>query len=275
MSSDKIGAYFRHHATELSRQAQHIGEMFAAHRPSSGSNKEQEIRKFFAEHLSGNIGVGTGLIASEETIATEQDVILYDRNSNSPLHGEGSKSIFLIETIYGLIECKSHLGRDEFLNSVEKFTKIDRLPRNLVSELGPKIDDTLYCIFAFSGPDPETLVKYYEQAFARDGARVPDFIVVPNRYIVVGGKYRILAGFGKEGSGMRDDANAPLGNLQRFFDLYSAGDETLFIFFHYLQKWLWTAGSRKPNLLAYRPTDKVYGNYETYELKWSPTKTSP
>jgi hypothetical protein len=270
MSSDKIGAYFRHHATELTRQAKHIGEMFAAHRPSSGSNKEQEIRKFFAEHLSGNIGVGTGLIASEETIATEQDVILYDRNSNSPLHGEGLKSIFLIETIYGLIECKSHLGRDEFLSSVEKFTKIDQLPRNLVSEVGPRIDDTLYCIFAFSGPDPETLVKYYEQAFVRDGARVPDFIVVPNRYVVIGGKYRALARFGQEGSGMRAGANAPSGNLQRFFDLYSADDETLFIFFHFLQKWLWAAGSRKPNLLAYRPADKVYGKYESYELKRSP-----
>jgi hypothetical protein len=265
MSTDKLGNYFRYHANELSRQAEHIGEMFAAHRPSSGANKEDRIKKFFADHLSADVGIGTGLIASDATIATEQDVVLYDKSS-PPLHGDATKSIFLIETIYGVIECKTNLTREEFHSSVEKFTKIDYLPRHVLPELSPKIDDMLYCIFGFNGPSEETLKSYFEQAYSRKGARLPDLIVVPGRYVAIGGKYRILARFGQEGSDFRAMRALPPGDLSRFFDIYSLADEALFVFFFYLQKWLWTAGRRRPDLLAYRPANKEYGSFATYEL---------
>jgi hypothetical protein len=122
MKEDKIGNYFRHHVDRLNAEANQIANLFSEHRPSSGANKEAAIRSFFESHLPANVGVGSGLVASKEEIKYEQDLILFDKHSMPPLYGDNQKSVFLIETIFALIEVKSNFSKSEIIAFLQKIS---------------------------------------------------------------------------------------------------------------------------------------------------------
>ena len=154
--------------TEISSQVKH--------RPSKGSIREREvIKEYLEKYLPGNIGISNGeCISTDGTVSSECDIILYEKNTTPYLVHKDGYQVFPIECVYGVIEVKSKLNKNELKDSIAKIKKIKSMSKVAYEEQkGPVIQSTnLYgkkwsffptigIIFAFDSIKLETLKKHF------------------------------------------------------------------------------------------------------------------
>lgn len=258
-----LKGYFDDLTADLNKESERVRRFFATHRPSAGTNREDLVAKLLSGHIVPNAGIETGLVLSSSgQFSNQSDILLVDRLSNTALHGHRPIPLWLAESVYAVIEVKTQLTPTEIKDSVEKCVRFKNLPTNFADSLQrQKISDSLFCIWAFEAPQPTTAKKNIEAALLNiPRALHPDFIVVPGSFLVRGGKYYELSSLGQPGSSqyamkLSAAGGDPSKMLLEHFEMLDLGENTIFTFLYWLNSWLFCAGPRRPNLLAYYPLD--------------------
>ncbi len=105
---------------------------FVQHAGDKGDNREEFLREFLKDHLPRQYGIAKGEIVTklgEHSHAA--DIIIYDA-LNCPILYSGKTAVVPIEGVYGIIEVKSSLSKQEFVDAVPKIEKFKKLaPRDL------------------------------------------------------------------------------------------------------------------------------------------------
>jgi hypothetical protein len=155
----------------------HLGER--------GRNDEERFREFLTRVVPRKFSVGTGfLVCSDSKVPTssQTDVVLYDEIHNSPLHRELSAFVYPIEIVYGTIEVKGLIQRNDLKKIMEDIQKVRQLARHrwyVRYKSEPKTPDKPDQLvvtkedFQVSGPPPRTFVFAYEKKGWR---RIEDFV---------------------------------------------------------------------------------------------------
>jgi hypothetical protein len=100
------------------------------HAGERGANDEERCRNFLNRVLPRRYTLGTGFIVSSEpgsTASPQQDIVIYDDFTNSPLHRELSAFVFPIEIVYGTVEVKGLLQPQDLAPTLESIGKTRQL----------------------------------------------------------------------------------------------------------------------------------------------------
>jgi hypothetical protein len=257
--------YFASISEELRLRSERVRFNFSTHRPSAGDNRESIVADFLREHLPKAFGVHTGLVlAKSGEFSNQADIIIVDHLNNSPLYSTSPEHIWLIESVYALIEVKTSFPSPKDLaECIEKCRRFKALPREFSNS--PSITESLYILWAFESSSAET-VKDNFLAAIKDipPSERPDFIVISNLVIIKSGSYYELIKIGQEGSPQRKkimedsggDMKSVLGNG---IEAYRMDQNVLLAWFIWLNSWLEKAGPRRPILGSYLPKEYIYG----------------
>lgn len=90
----------------------------------------------------------------KESFQIKLILLIADQLNNAPLYPESNNKLWLVESIYSLIEVKTNLEPLNIKDAIKKCVKFKRLKRvsqNVPSQ--PRITDSLFILWAFNGPD--------------------------------------------------------------------------------------------------------------------------
>lgn len=259
--------YFASIADELKRRSDRLRTGFSTHRLTVGENREGVVADFLREHIPQAFGVGTGLILSSSgEFSNQADLVIVDQLYNAPLFASEAKPLWLIESVYVLIEVKTNLSPSNIRDAVDKCRRFKTLPRQFhdLPEL-PKIPHSLFVLWAFDGPDPDTARRNVVDAL-RDVPRAeqPDFIVIPDSVIFTAGSYREISRLGLPDSALRNQLIQVTGGdldlvLGRQIQGMNLGKNTLLAWLIWLTSWLKAAGHRSAPMNAYLTKGEILG----------------
>jgi hypothetical protein len=96
------------------------------HGTDKGTFREDSIRKFLEDgRLPKKYSLGHGqIITRKNEISKSMDIVIYDNIENAPLIYNELTQIFPIESVYGIIECKSHLSKEKLLEGLENIKSV-------------------------------------------------------------------------------------------------------------------------------------------------------
>jgi hypothetical protein len=99
------------------------------HQGNKGAFRESAVKEFLSDNrLPARLGLGTGeVISSFGGVSKQSDIVVYDRLNSIPLLYNESVQVFPIESVYGVIEIKSKLSKDELIKSLENIKSIKDL----------------------------------------------------------------------------------------------------------------------------------------------------
>ena len=256
----KLPEYFADVVRDLNQKSEAIRRDFASHRPSAGGNREQLLQEMLSSYLPSRFGLDTGLISSSSgQFSNQADLIITDSHWNKPFYPSGPNRIWLVEAVYALVEVKSLLSPTEISDSIAKCRKFKTLPRKWSNAKVGKQRDSLFILWAFESPKSETLKENLTRLLSDVPVpEQPDFVIVPNQFVMNCGSYRELAVLGHPKSNLRRQIIQQYGeDLKGFkldrFPLYELKEHSLFIWWIWLLSWLNRAGDRSPELLEYLP----------------------
>ncbi|MDP2802024.1 MAG: hypothetical protein Q8O26_09090 [Phreatobacter sp.] len=258
-----IKDYFDEISHGLARESERMRKDFATHRQSAGTNREAIVCKLLRQHILQSVGIETGLVLSASgDLSAQSDIILVDKNSNAALHGDRPIPIWLVESVYGVIEVKTQFTPSTLTDSVAKCKKFKALPRNFADSCGRQaIKDNLFCVWSFESPADLNVAKE-NIAKEVDGLSInerPDFIVVPGSFLWRGGRYFDLTRNGQPGSSHYNQRLREVGgDVEKLLDpseeMMGLGENSLFTFLYWINSWLYAAGPRRPDLVKYYPS---------------------
>jgi hypothetical protein len=262
-----VHEYFADIAEELSRRSDRIRLGFSTHRPSAGENREGIVASFLRDYLPQAFGIDTGLILSTSgEFSNEADVVVVDQIYNAPLYPSEPNKLWLIESVYALIEVKTTLTPDELQDAIQKCRRFKTLPRKFDSlPEPPRIADSLFVLWAFNGPKPETIKANLLKALHDvPVAEQPDFMVIPDSVVITTGRYRQLVLASRPNSSLPaytitdSEGNKTVvpESSMRVLDL---GTNALLAWLIWFTSWLKAAGHRSAPLTAYLLQGHILG----------------
>jgi hypothetical protein len=254
-------------ANEMKAKSKAIRRDFASHRLSAGENRETLVADFLAGHLPRRFEVSSGMVISHNGVFSNQaDLVVADALNNSPLYGRSANKLWPVESILALFEVKTSLDLNQLRDSIEKGRRFKTLKRRFFNPgNSQRISDSLFVIWAFDCPAPETL----KQNLLRELAEVPrneqpDFVIVPDRVVVRGGSYLELSTLGQAASLHRKQLEQQYGsNIETLLpplQVGDAGENSLMTWYVWFYSWLMQAGDRSATLTDYLPPDQIYGH---------------
>ena len=158
---------------QLETEAEYFSRL-TEHGPELGRMNETHLVRFLRAYLPPKIGIGTGFIVSGGVSPQQSpqcDIVLYDALNNAPLYKSEAWSIYPIEMVYGVIEVKTRLTKEELENAFVKCAMIRSMAREVVD--GKEIGNKEYIRQIQASPNSPA--KYCTLRFA-----------VPPRYFVFG-----------------------------------------------------------------------------------------
>jgi len=179
MKPPKVSSYFQ----ALQRMFQMQSEILTGvipHAGERGRNDEERFRDFLTKVIPKRFSIGTGFLVCSETnvpASSQIDVVLYDEIYNSPLHRELSAFVYPIEIVYGIVEVKGLLKKDDLKKVMEDIHKVRKLSQHrwyVQYTSKPKSQDKPDQLvvnkkeFQISGPPPRAFVFAYEKKGWRD-----------------------------------------------------------------------------------------------------------
>jgi hypothetical protein len=252
-----IPEYFKNISKKLNSDSDEIRTFFASHRPSAGANREGLIADFLKRHLPSRYEVSHGLVLSSEgEFSNQADIVICDKLNNAPLFSDRVEPIWLVEAIYSLIEVKTTLSPSVLDDCVSKCKRFKSLKRQ---QTDSKIKDSLFVVWAFEGPSPETfrdtiIDKYHDLPLEE----TPDLIIVPGKYVCISGEYRALTRLGQPGSPHRQQLELQPELMQqkngRGFEIAVLNEHSLLASMVWLSSWLHQTGDRYASLIPYLPS---------------------
>jgi hypothetical protein len=105
---------------------------FVQHPGDRGANREEILRRFLGERLPRRYGVTNGeIITKKGAHSHSADIIVYDAEYCPVVYANETK-VIPIEGVYGIIEVKSALSKQEFIDAARKIAAFkDLAPRDL------------------------------------------------------------------------------------------------------------------------------------------------
>lgn len=263
-----VHEYFADIVEELKRKSDRVRLGFSTHRLTAGENREGIVADFLRENLPKSFGVDTGLILSKSgEFSNQADIVVVDHNSNAPLYPSSTKHLWLVEAVYALIEVKTTLSPAEISDAVQKCRKFKTLLRDFSTVPAlPQIPDSLFILWAFDAPSPETAKTNILSALQGvPRSEQPDFIVVPDSIIVTAGGYREISKLGLPNSPHRLQVTAAFGGnldlaLGEPIELLHLQNNSLLAFIVWFTSWLNGAGHRSAPLASYLAEGHVFGH---------------
>ena len=253
-------------AHEMRAKSASIRRDFASHRLSAGENREDLVQGFLAEHLPKRFGVSAGMVISHDgAFSNQADLVVVDSLNNSPLYGTARNHLWPVEAVYSLIEVKTTLNPTDLKDSIAKGRKFKTLPRRFCEAgQGQRVSDSLFIIWGFDCPSPETLKSNVLAELAGIPLNEqPDFIVVPDQLLITCGSYLELSKLGQPGSAYRTQLQQQHGpDLSALLPpalVMDLGENALLVCYVWFDSWLRQAGSRLTTPAAYLPVDQIYG----------------
>ncbi len=138
------------------------------------------------------------LIDSDGRMSKEFDIVIYEKNECFTAMKISGRIIIPIEAVYGMIEVKSFLNKENYVDSIEKFKSISGFTRHFVKHIfdgdrklipSDKIQSKpdkppiiWSMIIGFDGVQSKTLSKYLEEI------QPPDFLLeicIANRELIM------------------------------------------------------------------------------------------
>jgi len=262
-----IEKYFGDIALELKRQSERLKIGFSTHALSAGENREDIVGNFLKEYLPKAFGIDTGIILSTEgEFSNQADLVIVDHLNNAPLYPTSKNRLWLVESVYSLIEVKTTLSPSELDNAIVKCKRFKRLKRVFQTvPCLPKIQESLFILWGFNGPQPKTLkeniVKCLLNVMVEEQ---PDFIIIPDSILVSAGCYRRLSKFGMPGSAYQNSIleRFPGKSYLEIFEPYEfmvLKENSLLAWLVWLTSWLKGAGPRSAPLEAYLERSGIIG----------------
>ncbi|MBU1104663.1 hypothetical protein L6255_02230 [Candidatus Parcubacteria bacterium] len=150
---------------------------------------------------------------------TGQLDIIVLRDDAPSLH-VGSDDIYLAEGVFGVIEVKSNLTREKFVEAGETLTKVVNLKNNVGATIssGPMLDRPLRAIFAYDGATWETII---DEINKKNWKETFDLICILNRGVLLK-KGRILNWSTDQEFMVVNSKSASLGYLYLYLVSYGA-----------------------------------------------------
>ncbi|MBL4963936.1 DUF6602 domain-containing protein [Bacillus halotolerans] len=125
-----VDFYFKEIAAEIKRESDRVKFGYSTHALSSGENREDIVRDFLRNYIPKAFGVATGLILSSDgEFSNQADLVIFDQLYNNPLYPNSTNKLWLAESIYSLIEVKTHLNPNSLSDSIEKCKKFKKIKR--------------------------------------------------------------------------------------------------------------------------------------------------
>lgn len=235
------------------------------HNLSAGETREDVVGKFLSKHLPHRFKVSRGFVfSSDGSFSKQADLLLVDAQNNAPLYGGGPHELWPVESVFAFFEVKTKLDPDSLRDALAKCEAFKRLRRNFHAASGHAIGDSLFVLWAFECASDDAVAKMFEAELGRIRPEErPDLIVVPDRLIVRSGQLLYLALFGQPGSQHRAAIVAKFG--ANFSDargdeqLELCGENSLLLWYIYLDSWLRLCGTRKCDPLLYLPPEYPWG----------------
>lgn len=259
--------YFAQIATELKERSDRVRLGFSTHRPTAGENREGIVVDFLREYLPKAFGVDSGLILSKSgEVSSQADIVVVDQSCNAPLYPSNAKRLWLVESVYALVEVKTTLSPNDIMDAVQKCRRFKTLPRDFATVPAvPQIPYSLFALWAFESPSPKTAKENILSALKDvPHSEQPDFIVVPDLIVVTGGSYREVSKLGLPNSSHRRQVMAEFGGnldlaLGEPVEVLHLGQDSLLSWLAWFLSWLNGAGHRSASLGSYLPRDQLLG----------------
>ncbi|WP_192456275.1 DUF6602 domain-containing protein [Musicola keenii] len=166
------------------------------HNGNKGDYREGTLRNFLLSgRLPKRFGVGSGeIIGPTRNVSKQSDLVIYDQLDGMSLIYEDDIQIFPIESVFGVIEVKSTLSKEELIKSLENIKSVKYLAPNesvtkknsLMSMTYPR-PKPFGIVFAYSlaGNSLESLVKNLKEwEQQNDKSLWPNLIVVLGEGII-------------------------------------------------------------------------------------------
>ena len=164
-----------------------------------GDAREDIIREYLTEVLPPRFSVDKGKIFdSRGLLSKEFDAVISERDEAVPLMTLAGRQMIPVESVYGVIEVKSHLNQGAYTKFVEAVVELDEMLRfytplqtefekdtaQRLTDGLPVQDETFGSIWsaivAFSAPNAQTIVEYLQNS-----AEGFVFLCVPGRELII------------------------------------------------------------------------------------------
>lgn len=260
--------YFSALVEELNRKSDNVRQMFSSHKPTAGDHRESSVAKLLTDHLPKRYEISSGLILSSEgEYSNQSDVIISDTLNNAPLFDHENNKIWLVESVYSVIEVKTKLTPTTLKDSIDKCQKFKKMNRKYFADhVNQRITDSLFVVWGFESAKTETFYNNYKELIKDIPIEEqPDFVLCPSQFLVTGGSYRKLNTQGQPGSPLNTTRNTDgLNVMEKFLatqttECLELNDNSLIAFISWLSTWLQAAGDRTTMLGQYVANEKNIG----------------
>jgi hypothetical protein len=254
-------------AAQFETKLKAIGRGVPTPHASGGQTREALLAELLRNYLPGGFAIDTGLIASANGMFSKQaDLFITDLNWNAPLHPSTPNRIWLIEAVYALFDVKNALLPGELKDAITKCRRFKQIARHWSdTPAAPRLPESLFVIWAFKCAASGTVKKNLVEALHEVPVpEQPDFIVVPGRLVATCGSSRRLNLTGQPGSPCQTALESQIGpelagSQNDLVQVDECARISLLVWFLSLISWLKAAGPRSSNLMAYLPTERVWG----------------
>ena len=100
------------------------------HRESKGRAREIVMKHFLKNYLPPALGIESGeIVSSNGGVSKQMDIVIFDKLHCPIFIREDEVHIFPIESVYAVIEVKSHLNSSELKDCIEKIKSVKELSK--------------------------------------------------------------------------------------------------------------------------------------------------
>ena len=249
----------------LIRESSTIAEAYRTHNASAGSQREALAIEFLSKHLPKKFCITSGFaFGSDGSGSGQSDILIVDGMNNAALHASEREKLWPVEAVYAVIEVKTVLDRKALSDSTQKCVKFKSIPREFSSICRPAIEDSLFCVFSFSGPKFDTILGNLSDDLSKLESRErPDLIIVLDKGVIASGSYFELINYGQVGSELRKkrDRHSVLPGYD-----YVETPHSLAFWFAWLNSWLSNAGNRIADPVKYMSVEAHSGRLGTVRV---------
>ena len=216
------------------------------HKGVKGNCREEDLISVIRDCLPNCYGLKSGEIFDQyDNISNQIDVVIYDNVYSNYFKKDSSTSLFPCESIYGSIEVKSYLNKDEFDKAIKNIKSVRQLKRadSNILDITPlrrlNFDDKQFklndigrhneyvnVIFAYDSVSNESIIDYLDELKNQDLDLLPTFIYVHKKGMIY---------FKVQSDGKRQNmSNCFFGMNHKKNDTYSIsnyGEDSLTAFF--------------------------------------------
>jgi hypothetical protein len=260
-----IPDYLRRISERLADESREIAADYS-HPGIIGRSREDKVRVFLEKHLPHAFRLSRGFLVSADNVASpETDLLIADRLWGTPLHGDLDSPYWLIESTYASIEVKSDLSPSDISDCIEKCRRFKGLRRdwtntqtleisNSIFRIRPRIEDSLFIIWAFDGPTNQTIIDNLSSEFEKiPNLERPDLLLVNDRLCAFSGSLQLFLQVHDEYFRDRQQFVAQVVSIkdQPNIIAFECGSLALIVFLFWLTQWLQRAAPRSANIMNY------------------------